>query len=228
MIKDIAALVQICFYIVGATIAILTYRSAKKGLLNTVNTEYQKRVMDHLHLLSEELYAEFNIESEFYYYSTIKDEKHDGRVQGFYPGLDEFLLSRKHAIEEFFSRTLIKDKESTIILKKTSAEARLERLSSKVKSDPFLPDHIADYVVSYLTKRLTITRKVIDEELKLFENQLFKAGEKLIPDEEVRDLRIRILHKLEKQGYDSSQVEIEVHNIRNMIKEHLKSFNPLK
>lgn len=30
---------QMLFYLVGATVAVLTYRSAKRGLLNTVNTE---------------------------------------------------------------------------------------------------------------------------------------------------------------------------------------------
>jgi CRP-like cAMP-binding protein len=48
-------------------VAILTYLAAKRGLLNTVNTEYQKRVMDRLQKLSEELYSEFDPSSEAYW-----------------------------------------------------------------------------------------------------------------------------------------------------------------
>src|SRR5437868_1216623 len=51
-------IVQIAFYVIGAILGILTYRAAKRGLLNTVNTEYQKRVMDRLPQLSADLYSE--------------------------------------------------------------------------------------------------------------------------------------------------------------------------
>src|SRR5690349_6251808 len=64
---DILKLVQTGFYIVGAIIAILTYRAARRGLLNSVNTEYQKRVMDRLQKLSEELYSEFDPSSPNYW-----------------------------------------------------------------------------------------------------------------------------------------------------------------
>ena len=64
---DALKIVQIAFYIVGAIVAILTYRAARRGLLNTVNTEYQKRVMDRLHKLSEDLYSEFDPSSETYW-----------------------------------------------------------------------------------------------------------------------------------------------------------------
>ncbi len=57
---DTLKIVQIVFYSVGVVIALLTYQAAKRGLLNTVNTEYQKRVMDRLQKLSEDLYSEFD------------------------------------------------------------------------------------------------------------------------------------------------------------------------
>jgi hypothetical protein len=43
---DILKILQITFFGTGTIIAILTYRAAKRGLLNTVNSEFQKRVMD--------------------------------------------------------------------------------------------------------------------------------------------------------------------------------------
>jgi hypothetical protein len=55
---DALKIIQIAFYTIGMIVAILTYRAAKRGLLNTVNTEYQKRVMDRLQKLSEDLYSE--------------------------------------------------------------------------------------------------------------------------------------------------------------------------
>src|ERR1700734_2310453 len=61
---DLLKIVQIGFYLIGAIVAILTYRAARRGLLNTVNTEYQKRVMDRLQKLSEDLYGEFDSSSE--------------------------------------------------------------------------------------------------------------------------------------------------------------------
>ncbi len=36
---------QIAFYVAAGVVAILTYLKAKRGLLNTVNTEYQKKVV---------------------------------------------------------------------------------------------------------------------------------------------------------------------------------------
>src|SRR5436190_69152 len=56
---DALKLVQIAFYAIASVVAILTYRAARRGLLNTVNTEYQKRVMDRLQKLSDDLYSEF-------------------------------------------------------------------------------------------------------------------------------------------------------------------------
>ena len=44
---DIAVKIfQSLFYIIASTVAILTYLKAKDGLLNSVNTEYQKKVME--------------------------------------------------------------------------------------------------------------------------------------------------------------------------------------
>jgi len=52
-------LIQMGFYAVASTIAILTYLKAKNGLLNTVNTEYHKKVIDRLVALSDEVFKEF-------------------------------------------------------------------------------------------------------------------------------------------------------------------------
>jgi hypothetical protein len=38
---DVLKIVQIVFYTIAGIVAILTYLAARRGLLNTVNTEYQ-------------------------------------------------------------------------------------------------------------------------------------------------------------------------------------------
>ena len=52
-IDTLSKIVQISFYIVVGLTAVLTYISAKKGLLNTVNTEYQKKVINRLEEISK-------------------------------------------------------------------------------------------------------------------------------------------------------------------------------
>ena len=67
---DTLKIVQIAFYAIASIVAILTYRAARRGLLNTVNTEYQKRVMDRLQKLSEDLYSEFDPSSPAHWATT--------------------------------------------------------------------------------------------------------------------------------------------------------------
>ena len=64
---DTLKIVQICFYGLGIILGFLTYRAARKGWLTPTNTEYQKRVMDRLPKLSEDLYAEFDPTSDHYW-----------------------------------------------------------------------------------------------------------------------------------------------------------------
>ena len=59
--------VQILFYLTAGFVAILTYIKAKSGLLNTINTEYHKKVIDRLSALSEDLFSEFDHESDNYW-----------------------------------------------------------------------------------------------------------------------------------------------------------------
>lgn len=54
---------QIGFYVTASIIAVLTFVKAKNGLLNSVNTEYQKRVMERLSDLSDEIWEEFDFSS---------------------------------------------------------------------------------------------------------------------------------------------------------------------
>jgi hypothetical protein len=121
---DTLKLIQIAFYTIGMIIAILTYRAAKRGLLNTVNTEYQKRVMDRLHKLSEGLYGEFDLSSPTHW-STVRPVhtavEHINEV--FENNKDEILAARKY----YYGTPATADVK------------RLHDLLDPVVSDPFIP-----------------------------------------------------------------------------------------
>ncbi|MEH7321212.1 hypothetical protein V7113_30535 [Priestia megaterium] len=213
-LQEISSIVQICFYITGSTIAILTYRSAKKGLLNTVNTEYQKRVMDHLAELSNMLCAEFDQDSEQYWALPNNNPEFVSIVEGIINRYSEHL--QKHGNSETF--------ELTYELRKEHWRAR--ELAERIKSDPFLPDDIASYVVNHLEKRSEVLGETIIEEFEslreILRTQQFSSLDKL-----PFNTHMKIVSKLNDKGMSMHHIAEEVHHIRGMIKEHLKSYNPL-
>lgn len=85
-LDSIAKLAQILFYAGGLLIGALTYRRAKSTILNTVNTEYHKKVIERLADLSEVLYREFDWSSDDAWYKQddighVCDELHKA-IQG--------------------------------------------------------------------------------------------------------------------------------------------------
>ncbi|MDY0943649.1 hypothetical protein [Priestia megaterium] len=212
-LQEISSIVQICFYITGSTIAILTYRSAKKGLLNTVNTEYQKRVMDHLDELSNILYAEFDRNSEQYWAHSNNNPGFVTIVEGI---IDRYLEHlQKHGNSETFELTY-----------ELPNGLRLHELAERIKSDPFLPDDIANYVVNYLETRSEVLGETIIEEFESL-REILRTQQYSSLDKLPLNTHIRISNKLYDKRMSMEHVEDEVHHIRGMIKEHLESYNPL-
>lgn len=226
MLKDIASIVQICFYVVGATIAILTYRSAKRGLLNTVNTEYHKKVIEHLERLSEILYSEFDPESDAYYIRSFNiAEKVRETFKIHNEGIKEGAV-----VNNIFR--VVRD------IGQTELELRLQKLIKEIKSSPFLPDHVVNYVVEHLTERLDVIDTVKAEQFVIFIEPLVIETQLIIVEEDHSEPGInlafncesfeeRVYSVLEKRGFLNKAAEEEVHKIRLMIKGYLKSFNPL-
>lgn len=216
-LKDITAIVQICFYIIGATIAILTYRSAKRGLLNTVNTEYQKRVMDHLETLSESLHEEFNFgrkenrKDQYDYYNSV--EEHIKLI------LDSF----ENHLEKNNPRDTFKFKQLTF----PRIFEELIELAVQVESDPFLPDHISKYVTKYYVKNRTINLRMVMREETQYLVSILRSQNEINRDRLLLYAKQSMKLHLEGTGYGFSQNKKHVMLIRTMIKEHLKSFNPL-
>ena len=71
---------QVAFYCVATIVTLLTYwRTTRKGLLNTVFAEYQKLVIIRLKELSDELFADFDADSDNYWASQepLKEVVHE-------------------------------------------------------------------------------------------------------------------------------------------------------
>ena len=209
---DALKVVQIAFYIVGAVVAILTYRAARRGLLNTVNTEYQKRVMDRLHKLSEDLYGEFDPSAEVYWPNVRS--VHDAIEQindVFERNRDEILAERKY----YYGVPVTKDVE------------RLRRLLDPVISDPFIPDEIRSGVVDLLDNRIRVLGSLYCDEFEKYSNDLAKGKhEPFTGLDEVNKIHNKIVEQQRLRGCGIAQIEEEVHEIRALIQDYFDSFNP--
>lgn len=215
ILSNTVSIIQICFYITGATVAILTYKSAKKGLLNSVNTEYQKRVMDHLEALSDLLFSEFDPDSDNYWAGPGEGWNVSDMVK-----MD---IERFNRLKEMGGD--LRDLKGGYRL--PDLGDKLTKIINRVWSDPFIPDDIATYVFDKLSHRRNSMNKIVIEEIDNFRD-------KLVNDDygDLKNIDSIVHNKVVKRLYESgsgiSQVEAEVHNIRLKIKSYLKSYDPLK
>lgn len=86
-------LLPLVFYVVASIITILTYLKAKDTLLNTVNTEYQKKVIGRLEELAKELGSEFDSKSSNYW-------ARQNPIREFVSEINEVYAEQKGAIEK--------------------------------------------------------------------------------------------------------------------------------
>lgn len=204
---------QIGFYITGSVIAILTFIKAKNGLLNSVNTEYQKRVMDRLAALSDELYSEFDPSSETYW---GKDD----------PVKD--VLDRLHEEIRPYKHEIITKKEIFPGNPTPESFRNLTIYLDKLKSDPFIPASIREKVVSNLETRTQTMFSAYMQELDSYKEGL-KEGKYW---EDLDMNHVWIHNKINQRMYDNgvgiSQVQDAAHQVRLAIQEHLENFNPIK
>lgn len=209
---DILKFIEIAFYTVGTIVAILTYRAAKRGLLNTVNTEYQKRVMDRLHKLSEDLYSEFDPSSPMYWATITPVHAAIQRInEVFENNTNEILAARNY----YYGTPYTEDVK------------RLQHLLDPVVSDPFIPENIRQAVIDLLTNRLHVLKSIYIREFEKYADNL--AKEKHSPLTEIDDINHihnKIVEQKNKQGCGVVQIEEEVHEIRALIQDYFSSFNP--
>jgi hypothetical protein len=209
---DALKLVQIGFYIVGAIVAILTYRAARRGLLNTVNTEYQKRVMDRLQKLSEDLYSEFDPSSETYW----------PKVRAVHDGIDR--------INDVFDRNreeILAGRKYHYGIPYTKDVQRLARLLNPVISDPFVPDDIRAAVVDLLENRIGVLSGLYAEQFEKYSTNLAKGKHEPFTElDDVNKIHNKIVEQQNLRGCGIAQIEDAVHEIRALIQDHFDSFNP--
>lgn len=209
---DALKMVQIGFYTVAAIVAILTYLAARRGLLNTVNTEYQKRVMDRLQKLSEDLYSEFDPSSDTYWPKVRAVEEAIEEINEVFEGNRvEILAERKY----YYGIPVTKDVQ------------RLHRLLNPVISDPFIPDEIRSAAVDLLDNRIQVLGSLYVEEFEKYSNNLAKGKHEPFTElDDVNTIHNRIVEEQQLRGCGIGQIEEEIHEIRALIQDYFDSFNP--
>lgn len=173
-------------------VAILTYRSAKRGLLNTVNTEYHKKAIEQIQSISKKLHDEFDETSDFHWLKVNWKQEAINRV------VEQYLESKNGGYEFEIGG-----------IPETALNKRLDALISETKSDPFLPTVIADSISNYLEERQSISFDIYWEEIEKYKKELgdgkYSTNESLEYSKAIVSNRIN--KKLYAVGFGVSDVE---------------------
>ena len=203
---------QISFYVVLAVIAILTYRSAKRGLLNTINTEYHKRILDKLEKLSEELYSEFDHESPTSWSNTIH-KSFDAAVEKIN---NDYLTN-----PEVFKLGASSGTPLPISF------LNLQFYVDRIKSDPFIPKTIRKAIIDFQQNRIDVMMEACREEFLEYQKELAKGMHIDSLDKNRSWIWNQFHARLKEKKCSFSSAQERANNIRLMIQEYLESFNPL-
>jgi hypothetical protein len=211
---DVASkLIQSAFYFTGGVIAVLTYLKAKNGLLNTINTEYHKKVIERLASVSEEIYREFDWESDEHW--SKKDYIKD-MVQSVH---DEIVPYKERIINE-------RD-ETWCGTPVGKVEQRMSALADKYRSDPFLPEEIRTKLITYMEERKAALMRANYPVFKKYFIGLAHGRYWDTLEENHLWIRNEIVDNLHDDGFNVNHAENKVHEIRYEIQKYFKKFNPL-
>lgn len=212
-LESLLKIVQILFYIVAGTIAILSFIKAKKSFLNSINTEYPKRALQKVEEISDFLISEFDQDSNNYW-AKLHDEQSTSQIM-----LKDFIDNKE---------SFLKNKEWIGGIPSNRSIERLNNWVTKVKSDPFVPKAIRHIVVHNLQNRVNLARNIEIEELLAFGNKLVSDGGK--SDFKYWDSVVhnKIMGRLYEKGIGVSQMEEKVHEIRIQIQQYYEKYDPLK
>jgi hypothetical protein len=211
-LSDILKVVQISFYAVGMILAVLTYRAAKGSWLTPTSTEYQKRVIDRLAKLSEDLYSEFDRDSDKYW--PLQQP------------VEEVIREIDREFQQDREAVLAAGKWQFGIPHSRDAD-RLEKILHRVLSDPFIPENIRAAVVDLLENRIEVMFRVRMEEFEMYCERL--ASGQYTPTSEgaaAGGIHNHIIEQLREQGCGITDIENAVHDIRGLIQDYFDSFNP--
>lgn len=212
-IDDYLKLTQIGFYVAIASVTVLTYLKAKDTLLNSVNTEYHKQVIDALIKASDSLFSEFDEGSENHWTKGDRIEEIIEEING------EFVEHKERILEtgEFPGGVRVSD-----------LEKRLMSMIREYKSDPFLPEEVRSKIVDLLQNRSDVQHSITFREITEYRDLLAKGKYNDSLEMNWPWVGNKINSQLYEQGCGVSQVEESVHQIRMDIKSYLEKFNPLK
>lgn len=205
-------LFQSIFYVIGAIVAVLTYVKAKNGLLNTVNTEYHKKVIERLAALGDELYKEFDAESDDFW-------ANDESVKEVLNRIHERVLPNKERI--------ISDQLEIPGIPISKRESKIYNLANKYKSDPFLPPQIRDKVVDLFEARANAMTSAFHDALEEYKSGLTAGRYWDTLDSNHGWVHNKINRRLYEMGCGVSQVEESVHEIRIEMQKYFERFNPI-
>jgi hypothetical protein len=207
-------LIQIITNIVTVTIALFTYLSIKKNLLNSVNNEYQKKVLAKLEQLSDLLIEEFDMDSKFHL------NNYDYINESLFSINSDFIKHIESGIEKL---------EFKFLLPTNKQVEYLRTLSIKIKSDPFIPLYLKQKICKYWDLRRKYLNSICNDELNNYIQDL--AHGNYNPTSSLDNLDIinnSINLKLHYEGFDIEGVEEQVHNLRKEIQNYYHIFIPVK
>jgi hypothetical protein len=190
---------QLVFYISAIAVAWLTYRSARRGLLSPIHTEYQKRVIERLSSLSTEIWSEF-------------EEHSEGLSHVFVAEICERLRFPKR-----FSDTVGPGSDA-IAAPRFEAARRLSQLHTRYTADPFLPRRIRIAVLPLIKHRAWAMSSAADRTLA-------KLGTHNSPTVDEHDVQEMFMSFLPAQ-YRTHRTRDWARGLRQMIQTHLQSFDP--
>ena len=204
---------QITFYLTASVIAILTFIKAKNGLLNSVNTEYQKKVMERLSTLSEELWEEFDLSSD-------KHWSKDDALKEILERTHEFAIKNKHEIltgKIEFEGIPVPKKQMEILA-----------LKEKLKSDPFIPNEIREKIIDILDNRISSLFEAYHSIIAGYQNDLIDGKYWDTMETNSSWIHNKINSVMNKNGAGIPDLESAAHEVRLEIQRYYDDFNPLK
>jgi hypothetical protein len=190
---------QLVFYVSAIAVAWLTYRSARRGLLSPVHTEYQKRVIERLSSLSTDIWAEF-------------EEHPDGLSHVFVAEICERLKYPKRFNDTFGPGS------DAIPAPRFEAARRLGKLYTRYSGDPFLPRRIRMAVLPLIKHRVWAMSSAADRTLA-------RLGSDAREDAAEHVAREMFMNFLPAQ-YRTRRTRDWATGLRQMIQTHLQSFDP--
>jgi hypothetical protein len=202
---------QIAFYATVGVVTVLTFLRARKGLLNTVNTEYHKKVIERLDDLSKVLLDEYDWDSPNHWANRSL--------------VGDAVKEINEAFEEYRDAILAERRFDPPILVNPVAQ-RLESTVQRIRSDPFIPREIREKATELLETRAEVIEEVHMTEIKKYAKQLATGTYKGDLVDAPNVIHNRILDALNERGCGIAQIEREVHGIRLAIQKYFERFHP--